>query len=107
MSETYLTTADVAARLGLSKSTVGRMCQDGTLECYQVGHRRGTYRVTERQLAAFLERRLKKAAGPRPLEMAAAGPRVIRQVNPENIRPLAERRRAGARASRKGGSNGA
>jgi excisionase family DNA binding protein len=46
--------AQVASRLGLSVETVHRMMVAGKLQYYTVGTGRGSRRVSEEQLAAYL-----------------------------------------------------
>lgn len=46
----YLTVAQVAAILGLSKMTVYRMCQEGTLAHIRTGARGKTYRIARTAL---------------------------------------------------------
>ena len=50
-----LTVADVAKRLRCSPSLVYSLCASGKLPHHRLGLGRGTIRVTEAQLAAFLE----------------------------------------------------
>jgi len=50
-----LTVADVAKRLRCSPSLVYGLCASGKLPHHRLGLGRGTIRVTEAQLAAFLE----------------------------------------------------
>lgn len=47
----YLTTKEVAADLGVSKMTVYRMIQDGTLHALRLGAK--TYRIPKNSYAAF------------------------------------------------------
>jgi excisionase family DNA binding protein len=50
-----LTVKEVAKRLGVSASQVYTLCASGRLLHHRFGVRRGAIRVTEEQLAAFIE----------------------------------------------------
>ena len=52
-----LRVADVAARLGVSRRTVYKLTDAGLLECVYVGISNRSIRITERQLADYLNRR--------------------------------------------------
>jgi excisionase family DNA binding protein len=49
-----LTPRAVAERLGVSLATVYSLLSSGRLHAYRIGVGRGTYRVSEDQLASFL-----------------------------------------------------
>jgi excisionase family DNA binding protein len=57
----YLTVRQVAERLAVSQALVYQLVESGELKCYRLGARgsRGTIRITESQLATFLEDREK------------------------------------------------
>lgn len=42
----FMSVTEVATTLGLSRMTVYRMCNDGTLEFIRTGHNGTTYRIT-------------------------------------------------------------
>lgn len=68
----YLTVAEVATLLGLSKMTVYRMCQSGQLACFMTGVKSRTYRI----LRSSVEQHTTPAApaptaGPGQLEIDA------------------------------------
>ena len=50
-----LTVAEVAKRLKVSCSTVYSLVEQGLLHCHRIGLKRGTIRVTEDQLHAYLK----------------------------------------------------
>jgi excisionase family DNA binding protein len=50
-----LTVKEVAKRLGVSASQVYTLCASGRLLHHRFGVRRGAIRVTEEQLAVFIE----------------------------------------------------
>ena len=50
-----LTPREVAERLKVSLSTVYGLVESGKLACYRIGLRRGAVRVSEEDLAAYLE----------------------------------------------------
>jgi excisionase family DNA binding protein len=52
-----LTVADIAERLRLNPETVRRWLRDGRLRGIRLGERRAGWRVSERDLAAFLSTR--------------------------------------------------
>lgn len=51
----YLTVKFVAERLGISRAQVYSLISSGKLPCHRFGNGRGVLRVSEEQLAAFLE----------------------------------------------------
>lgn len=53
MDEKFYTPQEVAELLGVHLQTVRKWYRNGELSCYKVGH----VRISESQLAAFLERR--------------------------------------------------
>ena len=59
----YLTVKQVAERLGISEALVYVWIEGGDLPCYRLGGKgkRGTIRVAEADLTAFLEARKSKA----------------------------------------------
>jgi excisionase family DNA binding protein len=50
-----LTVKNVAARLGLSNSQIYALIASGKLSCHRFGNGRGALRVSEEQLAQFIE----------------------------------------------------
>ena len=81
-----LTVKHVAERLGVSASQVYALCASGKLLHHRFGVRKGAIRVTEEQLAAFIE-----ATKVRP-------PADLPEL--QHIRLLSEQRPASASASR-------
>jgi excisionase family DNA binding protein len=65
-----LSVKDVAARLKVSLATVYNLIQDAEIECYRIGRGRGTVRVSEDQLQAYLEKARKQGGVrmPRPAQ---------------------------------------
>jgi excisionase family DNA binding protein len=63
-----LTPRDVANRLGVSLATVYALLASGKLTAYRIGIGRGTYRVSEDQLSAYLA----SAEPPKPAATAPA-----------------------------------
>lgn len=55
MAKTLLTVQEAAVRLKVSKSSVYALIDSGQLACHRIGMRRGTIRVSEQDLDAFLE----------------------------------------------------
>lgn len=53
---TLLTPSDISRRLQLSLTAVYALCDSGELPCYRIGIRRSRRRITEADLAAYLER---------------------------------------------------
>jgi excisionase family DNA binding protein len=51
----HLTVRQVAERLGISRAQVYALCASGKLPHHRFGKGRGAIRITEEQLAAFLE----------------------------------------------------
>jgi excisionase family DNA binding protein len=62
VDERYLTLPEVAERLKVSRRTVYRWIKSGDLDAYQLSRE---YRITERDLKAFLEAHRARAKGGR------------------------------------------
>jgi putative resolvase len=62
VEETYFTVGEVAERLKVSHMTVYRWIKAGSLGAYKLG---GEFRITERDIDEFLERRRFRAKGGR------------------------------------------
>lgn len=74
----FLTPREVADRLKVSLSTVYGLVESGKLACHRIGLRRGAVRVSEEDLAAYLEScRHSREEEPR---------RMVRQVKLKHIR---------------------
>jgi excisionase family DNA binding protein len=56
MRATFLTVKQVAEQLRLSEPMVYLLCKRGDLGHHRFGNGRGTIRITEEDLAAFVER---------------------------------------------------
>jgi len=52
-----MTVREIAKRLLISPACVYAILEKGELACYRIGVGRGAIRVTEEQLAAYLEKR--------------------------------------------------
>lgn len=50
-----MTVRDVAARLRCGLSTAYLLIESGRLQCFRIGPSRGSIRVSDEQLAAYLE----------------------------------------------------
>lgn len=50
----FLTVSEVAETLRLSRMSVYRMCDDGTLPCIRVGHRGRTIRISAEAFNEYL-----------------------------------------------------
>jgi excisionase family DNA binding protein len=57
VSEQFLTVSEVAERLRVSEETIRRWLRDGRLFGVHLGSRKGGWRVSERDLEAFLRER--------------------------------------------------
>jgi excisionase family DNA binding protein len=50
-----LTVAEVAARLRMSRTCMYQLIEAGKLSCYRIGLGRGAIRISEEDLAAYVE----------------------------------------------------
>jgi excisionase family DNA binding protein len=73
----YLTIRQVADRLGIARSTAYLLCRRLGIEHLRVGFGRGTIRVSEDALRAFIERAtVRPEAGPATAEKDGPRPRL-------------------------------
>jgi excisionase family DNA binding protein len=56
-TDRFLTVPEVAARLRLSSETIRRMLRDGRMAGFRIGADNAGWRVSERDLAAFIQDR--------------------------------------------------
>jgi len=69
-----MTIKDVAHQLRVSTACVYELVSAGKLACYRIGKGRGTIRISDEQLGAFLQQNeeggeLKKVRAPRPVTL--------------------------------------
>jgi excisionase family DNA binding protein len=57
-TDRLLTVEEAAERLRFSTETIRRMLRDGRLRGIRMGERRAGWRITERDLAAFIQNRI-------------------------------------------------
>jgi excisionase family DNA binding protein len=50
-----LTVVEVAARLRMSRTSVYQLVESGKLGCHRIGIKRGAIRISEEDLASFLD----------------------------------------------------